>query len=93
MEAISDGTWDLVIAHPPCTHLAVSGARYFKFKQKEQAIVMAGFRGLDIFSPDRSTLELIEEACSEPFDLGDGELLRELEAPVVSGSPVVAERG
>lgn len=29
--------WDLLIAHPPCTHLAVSGARWFKEKQKEQA--------------------------------------------------------
>ena len=29
--------WDLMIAHPPCTHLAVSGARWFKHKQKEQA--------------------------------------------------------
>ena len=29
--------WDLMIAHPPCTHLAVSGARYFYKKQKEQA--------------------------------------------------------
>lgn len=28
--------WDLMIAHPPCTHLAVSGARWFKHKQKEQ---------------------------------------------------------
>lgn len=28
--------WDLMIAFPPCTHLAVSGARYFQFKQKEQ---------------------------------------------------------
>lgn len=28
--------WDCAIFHPPCTHLAVSGARYFKFKQKEQ---------------------------------------------------------
>jgi len=24
--------WDMIIAHPPCTHLAVSGARYFKHK-------------------------------------------------------------
>lgn len=24
--------WDLMIAHPPCTHLAVSGARWFKDK-------------------------------------------------------------
>jgi site-specific DNA-cytosine methylase len=31
-----DHGWDLMIAHPPCTHLAVSGARWFKEKQKEQ---------------------------------------------------------
>lgn len=29
--------WDLMIAHPPCTHLAVSGARWFKEKLIEQA--------------------------------------------------------
>jgi site-specific DNA-cytosine methylase len=29
--------YDLVVAHPPCTHLAVSGARWFKGKEKEQA--------------------------------------------------------
>jgi site-specific DNA-cytosine methylase len=28
--------WDLMIAHPPCTHLAVSGARWFKDKIEEQ---------------------------------------------------------
>jgi hypothetical protein len=33
---LKDG-WDLMICHPPCTHLAVSGARWFKEKQKEQA--------------------------------------------------------
>jgi hypothetical protein len=33
---LTDG-WDLMIAHPPCTHLAVSGARWFKDKQTEQA--------------------------------------------------------
>ena len=31
-----DDEWDLMIAHPPCTHLAVSGARWFKYKQTEQ---------------------------------------------------------
>ena len=25
--------WDLMVAHPPCTHLAVSGARHFAAKQ------------------------------------------------------------
>ena len=33
---ILDHGWDLMIAHPPCTHLAVSGARWFKDKQQEQ---------------------------------------------------------
>ena len=28
--------WDLMICHPPCTHLAVSGARWFKDKIPEQ---------------------------------------------------------
>lgn len=27
--------WDLMIAHPPCTHLAVSGARYFAEKRAD----------------------------------------------------------
>lgn len=31
-----DNGWDLMIAHPPCTHLAVSGARWFKDKKEEQ---------------------------------------------------------
>lgn len=31
-----DDCWDMMIAHPPCTHLAVSGARWFKNKQREQ---------------------------------------------------------
>ena len=34
---ILDHDWNLMIAHPPCTHLAVSGARWFKDKQQEQA--------------------------------------------------------
>ncbi len=29
--------WDMGGFHPPCTHLAVSGARWFKDKQREQA--------------------------------------------------------
>lgn len=27
--------WDLMIAHPPCTHLAVSGAKHFKIKRAQ----------------------------------------------------------
>jgi hypothetical protein len=32
-----DQGWDLAIFHPPCTHLAVSGARWFRHKQAEHA--------------------------------------------------------
>ena len=38
--------WDLMIAHPPCTHLAVSGARWFKDKAQEQAEALAFVRAL-----------------------------------------------
>jgi len=33
-DVINDG-WDLMIAHPPCTHLAVSGAKHFEEKRKD----------------------------------------------------------
>jgi len=32
-DVINDG-WDLMVAHPPCTHLAVSGARHLAAKQE-----------------------------------------------------------
>lgn len=35
MDIINDG-WDMMIAHPPCTRLCVSGARWFKDYQQEQ---------------------------------------------------------
>ena len=34
-EEILNDNWDLMIAHPPCTHLAVSGAAWFKEKIKD----------------------------------------------------------
>lgn len=39
-----DWAWDMMIAFPPCTHLAVSGARWFKDKQKEQEDALAFVR-------------------------------------------------
>ena len=39
-DILGDG-WDLMIAHPPCTHLCVSGARWFASKVKEQADALA----------------------------------------------------
>ena len=39
---IIDDEWDLMVAHPPCTHLAVSGAKHFAAKRadgRQQAAV------------------------------------------------------
>ena len=33
MDILYNGRWDLMIAHPPCTHLSVSGARHFAEKK------------------------------------------------------------
>jgi hypothetical protein len=43
---ILDRDWDLMVAHPPCTHLAVSGAAWFKHKAAEQADALAFVRQL-----------------------------------------------
>lgn len=47
LEILGDG-WDMIIAHPPCTHLAVSGARHFPAKQADgrQAEAIAFFMAL-----------------------------------------------
>lgn len=44
-DIINEG-WDLMIAHPPCTHLAVSGARWFHKKKKEQKLALDFVRKL-----------------------------------------------
>ena len=41
---LEPGRWDLMIAHPPCTHLAASGARWFKDKRHEQADALSFVR-------------------------------------------------
>lgn len=46
VEEIYYSQWDLMIAHPPCTHLAVSGARWFKDKRKEQVEAIKFFMRL-----------------------------------------------
>jgi len=35
LDILEDG-WDMMIAHPPCTYLAISGARWFKDRIPEQ---------------------------------------------------------
>ncbi len=43
---VLEDNWDLAIFHPPCTHLAASGARWFKDKQEEQAAALEFIRQL-----------------------------------------------
>jgi len=45
LKILNDG-WDLGIFFPPCTHLAVSGARWFKYKQAEQELALDFVRTL-----------------------------------------------
>lgn len=57
VEPLLDRDWDLLIAHPPCTHLAVSGARWFKDKQAEQTEALAFVRLLLDAPVERIALE------------------------------------
>jgi hypothetical protein len=43
IDVIEREAWDLMIAHPPCTHLAVSGARWFSEKWREQGEAIGFF--------------------------------------------------
>lgn len=49
--------WDLLIAHPPCTHLAVSGARWFAEKKIEQEYALDFVRKLLASPIDKICLE------------------------------------
>ena len=79
---IGDG-WDLMIAHPPCTHLAVSGARWWKDKGQEQADALEFVRALMAAPIDRIALEnpisKISSAIRkpdqivQPWEFGHGE--------------------
>lgn len=44
------GTWDLLIAHPPCTYLSNAGARHlWKGHELQSDRVMLGIQGRDLF--------------------------------------------
>ena len=55
-DILTDG-WGMMIAHPPCTHLAVSGARWFKDKQQEQVEALAFVRALMAAPIERIAIE------------------------------------
>jgi site-specific DNA-cytosine methylase len=80
---LNDG-WDLMIAHPPCTHLAVSGARWFKNKQREQkeaigffmALAEAPINKICIENPIgiMSTVYRKPDQIIQPWQFGHGEV-------------------
>jgi hypothetical protein len=83
LEVLNEG-WDLMIAHPPCTHLAVSGARWFKNKVQEQGSSLA-FVSLLLNAPiERIALENPISIISsrirkpdqiiQPWQFGHGEI-------------------
>jgi len=82
MEVIDQG-WDIMIAHPPCTHLAVSGARWFKDKLPEQAealefvrqLLQANIKHIAIENPVSiiSTRIRKPDQIIQPWQYGHGE--------------------
>jgi len=79
-----DAGWDLAVFHPPCTHLAVSGARWFPLKRKEQDEALDFVRLLLNAPIDRIALENPASIIStrirpadqtiQPWWFGHGEL-------------------
>lgn len=57
LSGVSPWYFDLMIAHPPCTHLAVSGARWFKEKLSEQNIALDFVRCLMAVAIPRICIE------------------------------------
>ncbi len=75
--------WDLMIAHPPCTHLAVSGARWWKEKEREQRealdfvgdLMSAPIRSVCIENPISKISSAIRkpDQIIQPWQFGHGE--------------------
>jgi hypothetical protein len=75
--------YDMAICHPPCTHLAVSGARWFKYKQTEQLEALEFVQHLLDLPVERICIEnpvsIISseirppDQCIQPWMFGHGE--------------------
>ena len=83
LETINRECWDLMVAFPPCTHLAVSGARWFKEKRYEQnhaidffmALINAPIDKIAIENPIgiMSTKYRKPDQIIQPWQFGHGE--------------------
>lgn len=105
LDIINDG-FDLMIAHPPCTHLAVSGARWFKNKKEEQyqavkffiALLNADIKMIAVENPISimSTIYRKPDQIIQPWQFGHGETkatclwLKNL--PLLSSTNIVSGR-
>jgi hypothetical protein len=84
---LADG-WDMMIAHPPCTHLAVSGARHFAAKRKSgqqqaaaaffMALVQADIPRICVENPVciMSRIYRRPDQIIQPWQFGHGETKR-----------------
>lgn len=104
---LGDG-WDLMIAHPPCTHLAVSGARHFaaKIADGRQGAALDFVRALLAAPVPHIALEnpvsvisshIRKPDCTfQPWEHGHGEVKRSClwlkNLPVLQASSVVSGR-
>jgi hypothetical protein len=80
---VADSRWDLMIAHPPCTYLAVSGARWWKDRREEQAwaayffmrLVAADIPRIAIENPIGAMSRLYRkpDQIIQPWQFGHGE--------------------
>lgn len=61
------------VVSPPQPAPLAAAREFTDTRPKQQAVLMTGFHGADLASPDRAALELIDEACS---DLGSRLFLR-----------------
>ena len=85
LDVLADG-WDMAVFHPPCTHLAVSGARWFKEKREEQEQALGFVRDLLAAPIHRIALENPVSIISsrirkpdqtiQPWQFGHGEVKR-----------------
>lgn len=83
VESLLDDHWDMMIAFPPCTHLAISGARWFADKEKEQQealtfvsmLMMASIPRIAIENPIGviSTRIRKPDQIIQPWQFGHGE--------------------
>lgn len=79
--------WDLLIAHPPCTHLARSGARYFAEKRADGRQQQAVEFFMDLANADHIPRRCLEQPIGimsklwrpydqmiQPYEFGHGEV-------------------